>query len=67
MKAKDQLNFYNSIESMEMDSLKKIRELLLQKKLTNDNFDKLKMIDVAIESKQKSRPAIKCQEKIENN
>ena len=55
MKAKDQLNFYNSIESMEMDSLKKIRELLLQKKLTNDNFDKLKMIDVAIESKQKSR------------
>lgn len=53
MKAKDQLNFYNSIESMEMDSLKKIRELLLQKKLTNDNFDKLNMVNIAIEKNNK--------------
>ena len=53
MKVKDQLNFYNSIEGMELDSLKKIRKLLLDKKMTNDNVDKLNMINVAIEKNNK--------------
>ena len=53
MKAKDQLNFYNSIEGMELDSLKKIRKLLLDKKMTHDNVDKLNMVNVAIEKNNK--------------
>lgn len=53
MKVKDQLNFYNSIEGMELDSLKKIRKLLLDKKMTNDNVDKLNMVNVAIEKNNK--------------
>ena len=53
MKAKDQLKFYDSIEGMELDSLKKIKKLLLDKKMTNDNVDKLNMINVAIEKNNK--------------
>ncbi len=53
MKVKDQLNFYNSIEGMELDSLKKIRNLLLDKKMTNDNVDKLNMVNIAIEKNNK--------------
>lgn len=53
MKAKDQLKFYDSIEGMELDSLKKIKTLLLDKKMTNDNVDKLNMINVAIEKNNK--------------
>lgn len=55
MKAKDQVDFYNAIRVMEIDSLEKIRELLLDKKMTNDSVDKLNMVNIAIESKQKSR------------
>lgn len=55
MKAKDQVDFYDAIRVMEIDSLEKIRELLLDKKMTNNSVDKLNMVNIAIESKQKSR------------
>lgn len=38
---------------MELDSLKKIRKLLLDKKMTHDNVDKLNMVNVAIEKNNK--------------
>lgn len=55
MKVKDQVDFYDAIWGMEIDSLEKIREFLLDKKMTNDSVDKLNMVNIAIESKQKSR------------
>lgn len=53
MKAKDQVTFYDAISVMEVDSLEKIREILLEKKMTNDNFDKLNLIEVEIEKNRK--------------
>lgn len=32
MKAKDQISFYDAIKVMEIDSLEKIREILLEKR-----------------------------------
>lgn len=54
MKAKDQVSFYDAIRVMEIGSLEKIRKILLTKKMTNDSVDKLNMVNIAIESKQKS-------------
>ena len=53
MKAKDQVTFYDAINCMDLDSLEKIKELLLSKKMTNDNFDKLNLIEVEIEKNRK--------------
>lgn len=55
MKAKDQVDFYDEISVMEIDSLEKIREILLTKKMTDNNIDKLNLVDVAIEEKHRRR------------
>lgn len=49
MKVKDQVDFYDAIKVMEITSLEKIREILLTKKMTDDNISKLNLIDIAIE------------------
>lgn len=51
MKAKDQVTFYDAISVMEIDSLEKIREILLKKKMTDSNISKLNLLDVAIAEK----------------
>ena len=55
MKAKDQISFYDAIKVMEIDSLEKIREILLEKKMTDDNIAKLNLVDVAIEEKHRRK------------
>ncbi|MBZ2385777.1 hypothetical protein K8P03_11100 [Anaerococcus murdochii] len=55
MKAKDQVDFYDSVRVMEIDSLEKIREILLKKKMTNDNIAKLNLVDVAIAEKHRRK------------
>lgn len=55
MKVKDQVDFYDSVRVMEIDSLEKIREILLKKKMTNDNIAKLNLVDVAIAEKHRRR------------
>lgn len=55
MKAKDQVDFYDSVRVMEIDSLEKIREILLKKKMTNDNITKLNLVDVAINEKHRRK------------
>lgn len=49
MKVKDQVDFYDAIKVMEITSLEKIREILLTKKMTDDNISKLNLIVIAIE------------------
>ena len=55
MKAKDQVSFYDAISVMEIDSLEKIREILLKKKMTDDNISKLNLVDVAIAEKHRRK------------
>ena len=55
MKAKDQVSFYDAIKVMEIDSLEKIREILLKKKMNNDNIAKLNLVDVAIAEKHRRK------------
>lgn len=55
MKVKDQVTFYDAVSVMDLDSLGKIREILLKKKMTDDNISKLRMIDVAIEEKYRRK------------
>lgn len=55
MKAKDQVGFYDSIKNMDLEDLEKILGILLQKEMTKDAEEKINMLDIAIESKQKSR------------
>lgn len=55
MKAKDQVTFYDAIWSMEIDSLEKIREILLTKKMTDNNISKLNLVDVAIAEKHRRK------------
>lgn len=55
MKAKDQVDFYDDIRVMEIESLEKIRDILLKKKMTDSNISKLNLIDVAIEEKHRRR------------
>ncbi len=55
MKAKNQVDFYDSIRVMEIDSLEKIREILLKKKMTDSNISKLNLVDVAIAEKHRRR------------
>ena len=40
---------------MEIDSLEKIREILLTKKRNNNNIDKLNLVDIAIEEKHRRK------------
>ena len=49
MKAKDQVEFFDDIKDMEIESLEKVREILLTKKMTDSNISKLNLIDIAIE------------------
>lgn len=49
MKAKDQVEFFDDIKEMEIESLEKVREILLTKKMTDNNISKLNLIDIAIE------------------
>lgn len=55
MKAKDQVSFYDAIKVMEIDSLEKIREILLKKKMNDDNIAKLNLVDVAIAEKHRRK------------
>ena len=55
MKAKDQVTFYDAINVMEVDSLEKIREILLTKKMTDSNISKLNLVDVAIAEKHRRK------------
>lgn len=55
MKAKDQVNFYDAVWSMEVESLEKVRKILLKKKMTNDNITKLNLVDVAIAEKHRRK------------
>ena len=40
---------------MEVDSLEKIREILLKKKMTDSNISKLNLVDVAIAEKHRRK------------
>ena len=55
MKAKDQVTFYDAISVMGIDSLEKIREILLKKKMTDSNISKLNLVDVAIAEKHRRK------------
>lgn len=55
MKVKDQVDFYDAIWGMEIDSLEKIREILLKKKMTDSNISKLNLVDVAIAEKHRRK------------
>lgn len=49
MKVKNQVEFFDDIKEMEIESLEKVREILLTKKMTDSNISKLNLIDIAIE------------------
>lgn len=55
MKAKDQVDFYDAIRVMEIESLEKIRDILLKKKMTDSNISKLNLVDVAITEKHRRK------------
>lgn len=55
MKVKDQVDFYDAIWSMEVESLEKVRKILLKKKMTDNNIAKLNLVDVAIEEKHRRK------------
>ena len=55
MKVKDQVDFYDSVRVMEIESLEKIREILLKKKMTDSNISKLNLVDVAIAEKHRRK------------
>lgn len=55
MKAKDQVTFYDAISVMDVKSLERIREILLKKKMNNDNISKLNLVDVAIAEKHRRK------------
>ena len=53
MKAKDQVEFFDDIKEMEIESLEKVKEILLTKKMTDSNISKLNLLDIAIEEKHR--------------
>ncbi|WP_311482209.1 hypothetical protein [uncultured Anaerococcus sp.] len=61
MKAKDQVEFFDDIKDMEIESLEKVREILLTKKMTDNNISKLNLIDIAIEENYRRK---ECVEKL---
>ena len=58
MKVKDQINFYEAIRCLDLKSLKRIREILLDGKATKDSKEKLAQVEVAIEEKEKRKAYI---------
>ena len=59
MKAKDQIDFYDDIKSMELEDLEKILGILLKKQMTKNVEEKINMVDIAIKYKQKRREYFK--------
>ena len=55
MKAKDQVDFYDAIENMNLEDLDKILGILLKKEMTKNVEEKIRMVDIAIKYKQKRR------------
>lgn len=55
MKAKDQISFYEAIRCLDLEDLKRIKEILLDKKATDDSRAKLAQVEVAIEEKEKRK------------
>lgn len=55
MKAKDQVDFYDAIENMDLEDLDKILGILLKKEMTKNVEEKIRMVDIAIKYKQKRR------------
>lgn len=55
LKAKDQVEFSESIQTLSDEDLEKVREILLSKEMTDDNMAKLKHVDIAIESRERHR------------
>ena len=55
MKATDQVTFYDAISVMDLESLKKIRDILMKKKMTDSNISKLNLVDVAITEKHRRK------------
>ena len=58
MKAKDQISFYEAIRCLDLEDLKRITEILLDKKVTDDSRAKLAQVEVAIEEKEKRKAYI---------
>lgn len=58
MKVKDQISFYEDIRCLDLEDLKRIREILLDKKATDDSRAKLAQVEVAIEEKEKRKAYI---------
>ena len=55
MKAKDQISFYDAVRSLDLEDLKRIKEILLDKKVTDDSMAKLAQVEVVIEEKEKRK------------
>ena len=55
MKAKDQISFYDAVRSLGLEDLKRIKEILLDKKTTDDSRAKLAQVEVVIEEKEKRK------------
>ena len=55
MKAKDQISFYGAVRSLDLEDLKRIKEILLDKKATDDSRAKLAQVEVIIEEKEKRK------------
>lgn len=55
MKAKDQISFYDAVRSLDLEDLKRIKEILLDKKTTDDSRAKLAQVEVVIEEKEKRK------------
>ena len=55
MKAKDQVTFYDAVRSLDLEDLKRIKEILLDKKTTDDSRAKLAQVEVVIEEKEKRK------------
>ena len=55
MKAKDQISFYDAVRSLDLEDLKRIKEILLDKKATDDSRAKLAQVEVVIEKKEKRK------------
>lgn len=58
MKAKDQISFYEAVRDLDLEDLKRIRKILLDKKASDDSIEKLAHVEVAIEEKEKRKAYI---------
>lgn len=55
MNFKDQVSFSDAVRTLSLADLERVREILLCKKMTNDNYNKLKLIDIEIEEKYRRK------------